>query len=132
MKEAAGRLPAGGVVAELASGEGRNAVYLAQRGHTVHAVDLAAEGIRKTAQLAAEAGVSERVLAEEGALAASPLARPRPARLPALTPAADGRRPRQATSPPGSRPPGREAWTRWSASFSTSHRPHGWRFGSAS
>lgn len=41
----------------LASGEGRNAVWLAERGHEVHAVDLSAVGIEKTQQLAASRGV---------------------------------------------------------------------------
>lgn len=42
----------------LGAGEGRNAVFLAQQGHTVTAVDYAAEGLRKTRSLATEAGVT--------------------------------------------------------------------------
>ena len=44
-------------VLDLGVGEGRNAVYLAQHGHTVTAVDYSTEGLRKTEALAAEAGV---------------------------------------------------------------------------
>lgn len=45
-------------VLALGAGEGRNAVYLAQQGHAVTAVDYAAEGLRKTGRLAEEAGVT--------------------------------------------------------------------------
>jgi SAM-dependent methyltransferase len=41
----------------LASGEGRNAVYLATLGHRVTAVDLSVVGLEKTRQLASEHGV---------------------------------------------------------------------------
>ena len=52
----ADRIPAGDVLM-LGEGEGRNAVYLAGRGHTVTAVDLAASGLEKTRRLADERGV---------------------------------------------------------------------------
>lgn len=45
-------------VLDLGVGEGRNAVYLAQQGHTVTAVDYSAQGLRKTRRLADEKGVS--------------------------------------------------------------------------
>lgn len=45
-------------VLALGAGEGRNAVFLAKKGHTVTAVDYAAEGLRKTQRLADGAGVS--------------------------------------------------------------------------
>lgn len=45
-------------VLALGAGEGRNAVYLAQQGHAVTAVDYSAEGLRKTRRLAEEAGVN--------------------------------------------------------------------------
>jgi SAM-dependent methyltransferase len=45
-------------VLALGAGEGRNAVFLAQQGHAVTAVDYAAEGLRKTRRLADEADVS--------------------------------------------------------------------------
>lgn len=45
-------------VLALGAGEGRNAVFLAQQGHAVTAVDYAMEGLRKTRRLADEAGVS--------------------------------------------------------------------------
>src|SRR5690606_8149969 len=41
----------------LAEGEGRNAVFLAGRGHAVAAVDFSAEGLRKARQLASERNV---------------------------------------------------------------------------
>lgn len=42
----------------IAEGEGRNAVYLAKKGHDVTAWDYAPSGIRKTLALAKEMGVS--------------------------------------------------------------------------
>lgn len=50
-------LPASQEVLALGAGEGRNAVYLARRGHAVTAVDYSAEGLRKTRRLAGEEGV---------------------------------------------------------------------------
>lgn len=50
------RIPAGPVLC-LAEGEGRNAVFLARRGHVVTAVDQSIEGLRKTEALAREHGV---------------------------------------------------------------------------
>lgn len=41
----------------LASGEGRNAVWLAEQGHVVHAVDASSVGVAKTRQLATSRGV---------------------------------------------------------------------------
>jgi SAM-dependent methyltransferase len=48
----------GGKALCLAAGEGRNAVYLAQQGFDVTAVDISGVGLRKAAQLAAEQGVT--------------------------------------------------------------------------
>ena len=50
------RIPPGPVLC-LAEGEGRNAVFLAERGHAVTAVDFSREGLRKTQSLARERGV---------------------------------------------------------------------------
>ena len=50
-------IPAGGNVLCLAEGEGRNAVFLAQRGYRVLAVDQSPVGLRKAEALAAERGV---------------------------------------------------------------------------
>ena len=50
-------IPEGPVLC-LAEGEGRNAVFLAQRGHLVTGVDLSAVGLRKAAQLAESRGVA--------------------------------------------------------------------------
>ena len=47
-----------GPVVCLAAGEGRNAVWLAQQGLEVHAVDLSPVGVAKTRALAAERGVT--------------------------------------------------------------------------
>ncbi|NBB73017.1 MAG: methyltransferase domain-containing protein [Bacteroidetes bacterium] len=52
------QLPADGAVLALGAGEGRNAVFLAEQGFDVTALDYAAEGLRKLQALAAERGVS--------------------------------------------------------------------------
>jgi SAM-dependent methyltransferase len=52
----AARIPAGPVLC-LAEGEGRNAVFLAGRGHAVTAVDRSSEGIAKARALAATKGI---------------------------------------------------------------------------
>jgi len=54
----ADRLPPEGDVLCLAEGEGRNAVWLARRGHRAHAVDLSPVGLDKAKRLAAARGVS--------------------------------------------------------------------------
>jgi SAM-dependent methyltransferase len=46
---------------DLAAGEGRNAVWLAEQGWTVAAVDFSPVGLRKAAQLAADRDVTDRV-----------------------------------------------------------------------
>jgi SAM-dependent methyltransferase len=53
----AGRLRAGSRILSLGEGEGRNAVWLAQQGHQVEAVDGSAVGLAKAQRLAAERGV---------------------------------------------------------------------------
>lgn len=53
----AARIPAGPVLC-LAEGEGRNAVFLATRGHAVTAVDQSATGLAKARRLAAARGTS--------------------------------------------------------------------------
>ena len=53
---AAARIPPGPVLC-LAEGEGRNAVWLAARGHAVTAVDQSAVALAKAQKLAAERGV---------------------------------------------------------------------------
>ncbi len=53
----ADRIPAGPVLC-LAEGEGRNAVFLAQRGHAVTAVDASGTGLVKAQALAAAKGVT--------------------------------------------------------------------------
>lgn len=52
-----GRLPAGGDVLCVADGEGRNGVWLAQRGFRVHAIDVAENGLAKARALAEQRGV---------------------------------------------------------------------------
>ncbi len=72
--EMAGKIPAGPVLC-LAKGEGRNAVFLAQRGHEVTAVDQAATGMAKAGRLAAERGVAlTTVVADLNAYAITPRA----------------------------------------------------------
>jgi 2-polyprenyl-3-methyl-5-hydroxy-6-metoxy-1,4-benzoquinol methylase len=63
----AGRLPRGRILC-LAEGEGRNAVYLAELGFEVHAVDGSAVGLEKADRLAKERGVTvETEVADLGA-----------------------------------------------------------------
>ncbi|MBA3252824.1 MAG: hypothetical protein M3496_00880 [Pseudomonadota bacterium] len=50
--QAASRLSANSRVLCIGDGEGRNSVWLAQRGHRVTALDVATQGIAKAAQLA--------------------------------------------------------------------------------
>ena len=57
--EVAGRMPPGPVLC-LAEGEGRNAVWLAGRGHAVTAVDASAAGLAKAEALARARGVRDR------------------------------------------------------------------------
>jgi SAM-dependent methyltransferase len=56
LRDEVARIPAGPVLC-LAEGEGRNAVYLASRGHAVTAVDFSRAGLAKAAQLAGDRGV---------------------------------------------------------------------------
>lgn len=51
------RIPKGGRVLCLAEGEGRNAVFLAQQGYSVTAVDQSSVGLQKAERLAKESGV---------------------------------------------------------------------------
>lgn len=55
-------LPRGARVLLPGDGEGRNSVWLAQRGHSVLAVDQSAEGLRKAGHLATTAGVEIEAL----------------------------------------------------------------------
>lgn len=50
-----------GKAIDLAGGEGRNTVWLAEQGWQVENVDISAEGLRKCLAFAAERGVSDRV-----------------------------------------------------------------------
>lgn len=56
LRAAADRIPPGPVLC-LAEGQGRNAVYLAQRGHEVLAVDQSVVGLRRAEELAADRDV---------------------------------------------------------------------------
>ena len=51
------KIPIGGSVLCLAEGEGRNAVFLAQQGYQVTAMDLSDVGLNKALQLARDRGV---------------------------------------------------------------------------
>lgn len=53
-----GSIPNNGKVLCLAEGQERNAVYLAQQGHQVTAVDQSAVCLQRAEQLAAEKGVT--------------------------------------------------------------------------
>ena len=54
---AASKIPTGGKVLCLGEGEGRNAVYLAEQGHQVLAIDSSAVGLQKAQRLATQRGV---------------------------------------------------------------------------
>lgn len=56
LRSVAAEIPAGPVLC-LAEGEGRNAVFLATRGHRVTAVDQSTTGLAKARALAAHRGV---------------------------------------------------------------------------
>lgn len=58
LKEVADLLPANSKVLCLAEGEGRNAVYLASRGHNVTAIDQSEVGLEKLHHLAKQKKVS--------------------------------------------------------------------------
>ncbi|NBJ70888.1 MULTISPECIES: class I SAM-dependent methyltransferase [Clostridia] len=58
-------LAAGSTVACFAEGEGRNAVYLAERGHHVTAYDQSNVGLQKTTQLAQEKGVTVKTVVKD-------------------------------------------------------------------
>ncbi|MEM6788238.1 MAG: class I SAM-dependent methyltransferase [Myxococcota bacterium] len=57
LREVADRIPSGPVLC-LAEGEGRNAVFLAARGHAVTAVDQSSVGLDHAARLASQRNVS--------------------------------------------------------------------------
>lgn len=57
LRENVAAIPQRGRVLSLGEGEGRNAVFLAQRGHAVTALDQSPVGLQKARQLAARHGV---------------------------------------------------------------------------
>lgn len=57
LKEEFQRIPAGGRVLCIAEGEGRNAVFLAQNGYQVTAMDFSEVGLNKALKLAKDKGV---------------------------------------------------------------------------
>jgi cyclopropane fatty-acyl-phospholipid synthase-like methyltransferase len=58
-------LQPGAAVLDVATGEGRNAVWLAQRGCRVTGIDISAKAIEKARRLAAESGVEVRFEVED-------------------------------------------------------------------
>lgn len=62
LREAAAHLPPKGRVLCLAEGEGRNAVWLAEQGHRVTAVDTSRVGLDKARELASSRGVELRTI----------------------------------------------------------------------
>ena len=54
-------IPAGGKVLCLAEGEGRNAVFLAEQGYKVTAMDLSEVGLNKALKLASDKGVDIKI-----------------------------------------------------------------------
>jgi SAM-dependent methyltransferase len=65
LKENFQLIPAGGSILCLAEGEGRNAIFLAQKNYEVSSVDFSATGIKKTIQRAGEAGVKIKTHLED-------------------------------------------------------------------
>ncbi len=61
LKKSCRKLKTGRILC-LADGEGRNGVYLAQKGHAVMSVDASAVGLNKTNRLANECGVSIKTI----------------------------------------------------------------------
>ena len=57
LKENFQKIPAGGKVLCLAEGEGRNAVFLAEQGYQVTAMDMSEVGLNKALKLAKDRGV---------------------------------------------------------------------------
>lgn len=53
-------VPDGGKIVELASGEGRNVVWLASQGYDAHGVDISAKGVEKAIKFAESRGVGDK------------------------------------------------------------------------
>ena len=51
-------------IISLGEGEGRNALFLAQQGHSVHCLDLSEVGLKKARKLADDAGFSKEITTE--------------------------------------------------------------------
>jgi len=64
VREVAELIPPGPVLC-LAEGQGRNAVYIAERGHAVTAVDASATGMARAAELAQQRGVPLETVASD-------------------------------------------------------------------
>lgn len=64
LANAANKIPKGKVLC-VAEGEGRNAVFLAEQGYEVVAVDASAVGLEKARKLAAERGVSIQTIVSD-------------------------------------------------------------------
>jgi SAM-dependent methyltransferase len=64
LANAADKIPKGKVLC-VAEGEGRNAVFLAERGYEVVAVDASGVGLEKARKLAAERGVSIQTIVSD-------------------------------------------------------------------
>ena len=61
LRETFENIKAGGTVLCLAEGEGRNAVFLAEQGYKVTAMDLSEVGLKKALKLASDKGVDIKV-----------------------------------------------------------------------
>jgi cyclopropane fatty-acyl-phospholipid synthase-like methyltransferase len=57
LKENSGKIKPGSEILCLAEGEGRNAAFLAERGHKITAIDYSESGLKKLNSLAKEKGV---------------------------------------------------------------------------
>jgi SAM-dependent methyltransferase len=65
IKDQATLIPPNSEVIEVGAGDGRNAVYLAELGHTLTAIDSSAAGLGKLKSLAAERAVSIRIIHQD-------------------------------------------------------------------
>ena len=75
---------------DLGAGEGRNAIWLAQRGWTVTASDFSRVGLDKGARIADRAGVADRIAWVLADLAGEDLEVERAGRVPRLVEQGDG------------------------------------------
>ena len=60
----ADRIPSQGKILSVGEGEGRNAIFLLEKGYSVEAIDLSSVGLTKLSKRAQEKGLAERLQTE--------------------------------------------------------------------